>query len=132
MQSLKAREARWVRFPRPSTAKYHHSHHELCNPDGPSQLETGNVVAMDLRTAIGLRAAIDDAVYKIAQRFGLKYQVLRAQFGADGAVYRIGLEVRGRRAAAVYATGNAPIVSSTTATEGKPLGSARLPKTSAK
>lgn len=69
-------------------------HQERCNPDGPSQLEQGDVRGMDLRTVVGLRAALDDAIFAVAQRFNLKYQVLRGRFGADGAMYEIGLEVK--------------------------------------
>lgn len=127
---IKTRGARRPRSPRPSTTPEGYSHKEECNPDGPSQIERGDIREMDLRTVIGLRAAIDDAIFKVAERFGLRYNVLRGQHGVDGAVYKIGLEVRERRTTTVYLTGNAPIVPSST--PGKPLGAERLHKASSK
>ncbi len=43
-----------------------------------------------------LRAAIDDAMFAVAERFNLNYRVLHSRFGMDGAEYRIGLEVKPR------------------------------------
>lgn len=105
-----------------------HAHKELVNIDGPSQIERGDISSIDLREVVALRAAIDDALNDIATRFNLKYRVLRGRFGADGAEYRIGLEVK-ERPSNVHRTGTALIVPSTT--PGKPIGSARMPKPSA-
>jgi hypothetical protein len=104
-----------------------YAHEEECNPDGASQLERGDVTEMGLRIAVGLRAAIDDAIDGLAKGFNLEDRVLRGEFGTDGAEYRIGLEVKERRKIKVLKTGTAPIVPSVG--EGEPLGSARLPRT---
>src|SRR5262249_10221195 len=112
------------RKPRAGAAKGY-SHKEEAHPDGPSQIERGDIVEMDARAAKALRFALDDAVRGIALRFNLDYRVVRGEFGADGAVYKIGLEIK-ERPRPVHVTGNALLVPSDP--PGKPLGSARLPR----
>jgi hypothetical protein len=79
---------------KPAKTKPAYSHKEECNPDGPSQLEKGNVETMDLRTARALRSAIDDAMHDIAGRFNLEYVVQRGVIREHQANYKIALETK--------------------------------------
>ena len=57
------------------TKSTRYSHREEAHPDGPSEIERGNITLVDDRAAVALRAAIDDAIHGVAVRFSLSYSV---------------------------------------------------------
>jgi hypothetical protein len=79
-----------ARKPRANTAKGY-THAVEANPDGPSDIERGNIATMGERQAVALRAALDDAMHSIARRFNLAYAVERGIADGAGCDYRIRL-----------------------------------------
>src|SRR5437764_336506 len=71
--------------------------------EGPSQLERGNITALDARAARALRAAIDDAIHDVALRFNLAYSVGRPDATGAGCHYHVHLEVKAARRAMIAA-----------------------------
>jgi hypothetical protein len=79
-------------------------HHSAARMDpttlaGPSQIERGDITRLDPRTAVALRAAIDGAIYDVAQRFNLAYAVVRDQADGEGVDVRVRLVVKAFRRA---------------------------------
>ena len=75
------------------------AHKEVVNLDGPSGIELGDITALGEREAIALRAAIDDAIHKIASRFNVRYEVIRGRADGTRCEYVIRLAVKPRAGA---------------------------------